>query len=167
MEQLMASPRSADDPVATLYAAHSARLRRIVRSGIRTQEAVVEDACQVAWSRLIPRVSTVNPEARLSWLVTTASREAIKLTRRAERDVSLEVLSDAEVELPVAAGPEETVALRERLHGVRALPLRQQQLVWLAGLGLNYEEMANYTRSSRRTVERQLLRAKHALRDAA
>ncbi len=167
MEQPVAGPHPAHDPVATLYAAHSARLRRIVKSGVRTQEAVIEDACQAAWSRLIPRVSTVNPEARLSWLVTTASREAIKLTRRAERDVSLEVLGAAEVELPVVAGPEETVAWRERLHGVGALPVRQQQLVWLAGLGLNYEEMADYTRSSRRTVERQLLRAKHALRDAA
>lgn len=166
MEQLVASPRPADDPVATLYAAHSARLRRIVGSGIRTQEAVIEDACQVAWSRLIPRVSTVNPEATLSWLVTTASREAVKLTRRARRDVSLEALLDDEAELPVVAGPEETLALRERLNGVSRLPGRQQQLVWLAGLGLSYEEMADYTDSTRRTVERQLLRAKQALRAA-
>ena len=39
--------------------------------------------------------------------------------------------------------------------------------MWLAGLGLSYAEMADYTHASRRTVERQLLRAKHTLRDAA
>ncbi len=136
MEQLVASLQSPDDPVATLYATHSARLRRIVGSGIRTQEAVIEDACQMAWSRLIPRLSTVNPEATLSWLVTTASREALKHTRRGQRDVSLEALLDDEVELPVVAGPEETVALRERLNGISRLPVRQQQLVWLAVIGV-------------------------------
>jgi RNA polymerase sigma factor (sigma-70 family) len=159
-----------DEPtevVADLYEAHARRLRRIVASGVRAPDAVIDDACQVAWSRLIPRAASVRPESSLAWLVTTASREAIKLNRRGARDVSLEALIDDDVQFPGADGPDVTVAQRERLDAVRSLPVRQQQLVWLSGLGLSYEEMAEYTRSTRRTVERQLLRAKHALRDAA
>jgi RNA polymerase sigma factor (sigma-70 family) len=166
MEQLR-KPDAPTEFLADLYAAHARRLRRIVASGVRAPDAVIDDACQVAWSRLIPRAASVRPESSLAWLVTTASREAIKLSRRGEREISLEALIDDDVQFPGADGPEITVAWRERLDTVRSLPVRQQQLVWLAGLGLSYEEMADYTRSSRRTVERQLLRAKHTLRDAA
>ncbi len=61
---------------------------------------------------------------------------------------------------------EELVAFRARLDEVRALPLRQQQLVWLQGLGLSYREMAGYTGATQRTVERQLMRAKRRLESA-
>jgi DNA-directed RNA polymerase specialized sigma24 family protein len=72
-----------------------------------------------------------------------------------------------DVAFPQGRGADELVALRERLGAVRALPLRQQRLVWLAGLGFSYVEMAEQTRQTRRTVERQLLRAKHVLGTAA
>lgn len=153
--------------VDELYAIHARRLRRIVGSAVGAPEAVIDDACQIAWTRLIPRAAAIRSEATLSWLVTTASREAIKLTRRAERELSLEALLDADAELPPSGAAEDLVALRERLGSVRGLPVRQQQLVWLAGLGFSYREMAEQTQASRRTVERQLLRAKQALRAAA
>jgi RNA polymerase sigma factor (sigma-70 family) len=165
MKQVARRPRSAI-PVGELYALHAVRLRRIVRSSVRAPEAVIEDACQVAWSRLIAHAASVRPEATLSWLVTTASREAIKLGRRAERDLSLEALLEDDVALPQIRGADELVGLRERLGAVRALPVRQQRLVWLAGLGFSYVEMAEQTRQTRRTVERQLLRAKHVLEAA-
>jgi RNA polymerase sigma factor (sigma-70 family) len=166
MKQVESRPGSAMT-VGELYALHAGRLRRIVRSSVRAPEAVIEDACQAAWSRLVAHAASVRPEARLSWLVTTASREAIKLRRRAERDLSLDALVEDDVAFPRARGADELVALRERLGAVRALPLRQQRLVWLAGLGFSYVEMAEQTRQTRRTVERQLLRAKHVLGTAA
>jgi len=52
------------------------------------------------------------------------------------------------------------------LDEIRALPERQQLFVWLQGLGLTYDEMADYTQATTRTVERQLMRAKRALRAA-
>ena len=159
--------RGPGDGVEELYALHAGRLRRIVGSAVRAPDAVLDDACQVAWSRLIPQAAAIRPEAALSWLVTTATREAIKLARRAERDVSLEGLIADDAALPHSGGTDDLVALRERLAAVRGLPVRQQQLVWLAGLGFSYRAMAEQTRSSRRTVERQLLRAKHTLRAAA
>ena len=35
--------------------------------------------------------------------------------------------------------------------------------MWLQGFGLSYSEIAAYTGDTRRTVERQLMRAKRAL----
>jgi DNA-directed RNA polymerase specialized sigma24 family protein len=58
--------------------------------------------------------------------------------------------------------------LRDRLAELRQLPERQQRLVWMHAAGLTYLEMAERTGDTRRTVERQLLRAKGRLeREAA
>ncbi len=168
MRHLDPQARTPTDALQDLYEREAGPLRRIVSSVVRAPEAVIDDACQVAWSRLIPRQKTISPETTLSWLVTTASREAIRLNRRADRDVSLEALVDepAQERLPEVPSADEVAAQRDRLTQIQYLPRRQQQLVWLHGLGLTYKEMAGYTGSSRRTVERQLLRAKHALRAA-
>ena len=60
---------------------------------------------------------------------------------------------------------EERFDLRERLEGVHRLPERQQRLVWLHAFGLSYAEMAAHEGCTPRTVDRQLLRARAALRD--
>jgi RNA polymerase sigma factor (sigma-70 family) len=155
------------DELEELYTTHAAQLRRIVAAGVRAPDAVIDDACQIAWSRLIRRRGEVRREATLAWLVTTASREAIRSNGRHERELSLDGLGEQAARIPPVPGPDEVVVQRERLAQVTALPRRQQRLVWLHGLGLNYCEMARYTGDSRRTVERQLLRAKHALRAVA
>jgi RNA polymerase sigma factor (sigma-70 family) len=157
------------EDVAELYAAQAARVRCLVSAGVRAPEAVVEDACQFAWSRLILHRARVRPETATAWVVRTAIHEAFKLTRRRGRDLSLDALTEEAGELgePSAvatSGPlEELVEHRARLESLRILPERQQRLVWLQGLGLSYAEMAGQTGDSRRTVERQLLRAKQAL----
>jgi RNA polymerase sigma factor (sigma-70 family) len=56
---------------------------------------------------------------------------------------------------------------RERLASIRRLPQRQQQVLWLHALGLSYNEIARHTGCTTRTVERQLLRARRAVRSAA
>ena len=154
-----------------LYRLLSPRLRQIVRSDVRAPEQVVEDACQIAWSRLIRHSDHVRREAVLSWLATTAVREAFKLSRRDRRELSLDAELERTGELPFpssAPGPAELVELRDRLAEVRRLPERQQRLVWMHAAGLTYVEMAGRTGDSRRTVERQLLRAKVRLeREAA
>jgi RNA polymerase sigma factor (sigma-70 family) len=157
--------------VDELYRRLAPRLRQIVRSNVRAPEPVVEDACQIAWSRLIRDSERVRREAALSWLATTAVREAYKLSRRDRRELSLDAELERTGELPFpssAPGPAEVVELRERLGEVRQLPERQQRLVWMHAAGLTYVEMADRTGDSRRTVERQLLRAKGKLeREAA
>ncbi len=62
---------------------------------------------------------------------------------------------------------EELVEQRARLETIGRLPERQQRLMWLQGLGLSYTEMAEHEGATPRTVERQLMRAKKRLREAA
>jgi RNA polymerase sigma factor (sigma-70 family) len=157
----------APDDLEQLYGAFADRLRQIVRFSIRAPEALIDDACQIAWSRLLRSWDCVRSEAALSWLVTTATREAVHLTRHSARELSLDELCSRHREwAPLPQSPQEIVELRARLAEIRCLPERQQRLVWLQGLGFSYTEMAGQTGDSRRTVERQLMRAKRALRSA-
>jgi RNA polymerase sigma factor (sigma-70 family) len=151
--------------MADLYRELNGSLRRIVRFNVHAPDALIEDACQVAWSRLLRRAGAVDREKTLAWLVTTATREALRLLRRADRELPLEALSQA-AGVRVVPAPDHVVELRARLAESDALPARQQRLVWLQGLGFSYAEMSGHTGTSLRAVERQLLRAKRTLRSA-
>jgi RNA polymerase sigma factor (sigma-70 family) len=164
--------------VGELYGSLSRRLEQIVRHDATASDEVIEDACQVAWGRLVAHASRVRPDAALSWLATTAVREVRKTTRRGARELPLDARPDANVtdsrspatsrdaEAPSPMpGPPELAELREQLRELAHLPQRQRQMVWLHGAGLSYVEIAAATGCTRRTVERQLLRAKRALRE--
>ena len=155
--------------IAELYRALAKPLEQIVRLDVWAPDPVIEDACQFAWGRLIHHRDHIRRETALAWLVTTAVREAVKLLRRDRRCVSL----DATLELGGEARLTHEVPAvdvlherRERLAAVRELPERHQRILWLHALGLTYAEIALHTGCSTRTVERQLLRAKRALREA-
>lgn len=153
-----------------LYARLANRLERIVRLDVSAPDAVIEDACQFAWSRLATDPGRVRLECVLSWLAKTAVHEAIKLLRRANRDLSLELAAQETpgiLSTATTAGPEELFEHRERLEAIGTLPERQQQMLWLQGIGLTYNDIATTTGCTNRTVERQLLRAKRALRAGA
>jgi RNA polymerase sigma factor (sigma-70 family) len=160
----------AENELGDLYAALAERLRQIVGGQVHASDALIEDSCQVAWSRLIRHHARVRRETALGWLATTALHEAFRLLRPQRREIPLEKLVDsADTTGPLApvSSLEELVEHRERLRTIERLPERQQRLLWLQGLGLSYTEMARYTGATPRTVERQLLRAKRALRAAA
>ena len=146
--------------VGELYAAHSRQLERIVRADVRASPALVEDACQFAWSRLIDHARRVRRETALAWLATTAVREALRLIDRASREAPL----DRGAERPACLSPEQVLEHRERLAQLSHLPARQQRMIWLHALGLSYAEIAAAQGCTIRTVERQLLRGKRALR---
>jgi len=153
-----------------LYARFANRLERIVRLDVSAPDAVIEDACQFAWSRLATDPGRVRSECVLSWLAKTAVHEAIKLLRRANRDLSLELAAQETpgiLSTATTAGPEELFEHRERLDAIGTLPERQQQMLWLQGIGLTYNDIATTTGCTNRTVERQLLRAKRTLRSGA
>src|SRR5436305_1609715 len=81
--------------VGALYAGTAGLVRCHVRSGVAASEAVIDDACQFAWSRLLHHRDRVSGDRVVAWLVTTALHEAYKLTRRAQREVALEGLAAA------------------------------------------------------------------------
>lgn len=149
--------------VANLYAAQAIRVRRLVHLRLTAPDAVVEDACQVAWMRLVLHRSRVRRQTAASWLVRVAAREALRLMDLRDRDRPLEVLDDDPGRAPdlIDAFADSDV----RRGAIDHLPERQRRLVWLQGLGFSYSEMAGVTGDSPRTVERQLLRAKRKLAD--
>ncbi|MGI8411512.1 MAG: sigma-70 family RNA polymerase sigma factor [Solirubrobacteraceae bacterium] len=159
--------RSGGGDLGELYGELSGRVKRIVRGDVRAPDPVIEDACQFAWSRLVDHRERVNADKVLSWLVTTAVHEAYKLIRRDDRELSLDAVLEHGEESWIdvrSPPPDELLEQREQLDAIRALPERQQRLLWLHGLGLSYTEMATHTGCTTRTVERQLLRAKHRMR---
>ena len=127
----MTEVQSAED-LGQLYARLGRQLERMVRSGVRAPDTVIEDACQFAWMHLIPRRQRVRPETLLGWLATTATHQALELLRRDQRELSWEQeLEQVPDGMPGPdPGPDELVAQRERLAGVVPVPgeLRLQPL---------------------------------------
>jgi RNA polymerase sigma factor (sigma-70 family) len=163
---LLEATRSID--VGELYGLLAARLEQIVRLDVRASDAVIEDACQFAWHRLLHHSHRVHRETALAWLARTAVHEAFKLVRRDQRELSLDVVLEADGEPALAVAPptpQELLEDRERIARVRGLPERQQRVVWLHAFGLSYTEIAAHEGCTRRTVDRRLVRARHALRD--
>jgi RNA polymerase sigma factor (sigma-70 family) len=149
--------------IGELYGLLARRLEQIVRLDVGAPDVVIEDACQVAWSRLLHHRDRVHRETVMSWLVRTAVREALRVLRRGRRELPLETTAE-ETMLGTQATPAQLIECRERLAELGRLPERQQRAVWLHALGLNYTEIAVYEGCTTRTVERQLLRARQAIR---
>jgi RNA polymerase sigma factor (sigma-70 family) len=153
--------------VAELYARNASLVRCQLCSEVTAPEAVIDDACQFAWIRLLHHRHRVAGDRVVSWLITTARREVFKLVRRDGHDLSLEQLMEETGDLRInrtAPEPEEAVGARLRLELLHELQERQERLMWLRGLGFSYPEMAAETATTVRTVERQLLKARRTVR---
>jgi RNA polymerase sigma-70 factor (ECF subfamily) len=153
--------------VGGLYRRLAPRLERIVRLDVRAGDAVIEDACQFAWSRLVHHADRVRADTVLAWLARVAVHEALRLLRRERRELSLEGESEslqAHALWSSHPPPEVLYEHRERLAVLAGLPERERRMVWLHALGLSYGEIATYSGCTVRTVERQLLRGKQRLR---
>jgi RNA polymerase sigma factor (sigma-70 family) len=152
--------------IGDLYVAFAARLVEIVSFNVRAPEAVIEDACQFAWTRMLHHRGRVRRDAVRAWLTRTATHQALKLVRREDRELSLDAILEPAGALARAGltpALEDLIEQRGRLESIRGLPQRQQRLVWLHGLGFSYAEMARDCGYTERTVERQLLRGKRRL----
>jgi len=153
--------------VAELYARSAGLVRGRVCSEVTASEAVIDDACQFAWIRLLHHRHRIGRDRAVSWLITTALHEVFKLVRRDSHDLSLEQLMEETGDLRItrtAPAPEEAVGARLRLELLRELPERRERLMWLQGLGFSYPEMATQTGATVRTVDRQLTKARRTVR---
>jgi RNA polymerase sigma factor (sigma-70 family) len=159
--------QAGDGRVHDLYYDLQPQLVRILVSNLQAPEWIVDDACQSAWSSLLEHRGAVVAGGELGWLSTTATRAALRLLRRersaecCEEPPSLASLDALCVPEP---GPARSFELRERLAEVKRLPVRQQRLVMLHGFGYEYDEIAAATGETRRTIARQLTRARRQLR---
>lgn len=144
-----------------LYRDLQPRLAGILAANLQAPEWVIEDACQTAWSSLIEHRRSVIPGSELGWLATTATRVALRLLRR--EPLTSRAALPAPVALADFRAPERQLEVRERLAEIRRLPVRQQRVVLLHGFGYEYGEIAAVTGETRRTVARQLTRARQRL----
>ncbi|MGI8411552.1 MAG: RNA polymerase sigma factor [Solirubrobacteraceae bacterium] len=159
------------EAIAALYEREAGTVQRLVRQRVRAPHAAIEDACQTAWVRLCAREDvSLDPPAARSWLVITAVREAWRSTGGREATVGGWLAdTDTPQELPEPAGDAAdplaiAVQRDEARRRLLVLTDRERQFLALQALGLNYEEIGEQTGASRRTVERQILRARRKVR---
>lgn len=68
-----------------------------VARGFRLDEATAKDVSQTVWLRLIENVDSIkDPERLPGWLATTARREALRVAKKAERDIPSDFEFDVE-----------------------------------------------------------------------
>ena len=158
--QPLLEPTSPAIDFTAAYRELAGPLAQLVRTDVRTSEEVVEDACQEAWSRLWTHGSGVQAERTLSWLATTARREALRLQRHTPYERPLEP-----GQVSAAASTVDALAeRREQLARVNDLPARQQRMLWMRMLGFRCDEIGNALACTPRTVDRQLARARAKVR---
>jgi RNA polymerase sigma factor (sigma-70 family) len=159
--------------LAVVFSALAPRLTRSVRGRVQGPEEVIDDACQSAWTLFADHADRLEGDRALAWLTTTAYREAFRITRREQRELSLDALAEAlggVAELPFpapGADPHELLEQRERIDQLRALPRRQGRILWLRAAGHSYAELARSIGCTRRTIDRQLLRGRQRMRAMA
>ena len=123
MTLIRETPSPGVGDVGELYGSLARRLEQIVRLDVRASDAVIEDACQFAWCRLLRHSHRVHRETVMAWLARTAVHEAFKLLWRDRRELSLDVaLDDGEHELAWAVDPATPDAEHVAKGGILPIP---------------------------------------------
>jgi DNA-directed RNA polymerase specialized sigma24 family protein len=153
-----------------LYRAHHTRLLRLIAHDVSARPQVIEDACAFAWAELLAR----QPERTsiVGWLRIVASREAIRLAQHDRVTVPMSALdpgrllaSSRPMCCPPADADDHCHAL-EALAMVAGLPERKRTFLAAKVAGYSYNEIAAQLDVSWLTVNRQLVRARTAVRAA-
>jgi RNA polymerase sigma factor (sigma-70 family) len=112
-------------------------------------------------------------EAILAWLWVVATRESLRLLRQETRcppvdqsEIESDRFTEASPEALCTERSQDRSRVREALELITALPPRQGRVMVLHMAGYTYEEISAQTGDSRRTVERQLIRARTRIRAA-
>lgn len=160
----MAHPALRGDE-ADVFAAHHDKLFHVLRRRVNASEALIEDAISMTWVIFL-RAQPERTPTLFGWLVIVAEREAWRLCKRSRSTIAIDELEC--LDMPHAPVVEAVVDARDRLdRGARAMTARQRQIVGLKAAGYRYDEIAQFTGDSVRTVERQLLRGRARARAAA
>jgi RNA polymerase sigma factor (sigma-70 family) len=153
-----------------LYHAHHTRLLRLIARDVSARPQLIEDACAFAWAELLAR----QPERTsiVGWLRIVARREAIRLARHYRVTVPMSAVDfdrlphrSQATSCPAADAAEHCCAL-DALAAVAGLPERKRSVLTLKVAGYSYEEIVAQLDVSWRTVNRQLVGARTAIRSA-
>jgi len=159
-------PQCGDE--ANLYERHHQALLIAVSHAINRSDALIEDACQTAWTILMRRQP--DRAAVFAWLYVVAIHEAYRLSAIERRELHLEDLAidgDWETTLAGRVTVEDQLEALEALRALAALPDRQRQDLSLRVGGFSYREIAAMTGGRTFTnVNKHLVKARTAIRRA-
>ena len=170
------TPRLRGDE-AELYRLHQRALLGRTRLAVRAPEALIEDACQLAWMQLL----LYQPEPRenaLAWLTVVARNEAYRLARDYQRALpasSVTTTDDegrtTEFDPDLAPGPERDPLLghdaQEALAALAELKPSQRAALALKVAGYKYKEIQELCGGKTYTwVNRHITEGRAALRAA-
>ena len=156
---------SRHEQIGAFYADTAARLERTVAHHVHANGTVVEDACAVAWFKLLRRCDIHLGIDGLWWLYRVAIHEAWRLMSEERREPAIDLTEHAEA-LAAAGDVVNAAEQRARLRALDELPERQARILLLHAYGFTYAEIARLTGATYRTIDRQLRRARQRLRDA-
>jgi DNA-directed RNA polymerase specialized sigma24 family protein len=159
-------PQRGDE--ANLYQRHHQALSIAVSHAINGSGALIEDACQTAWTILLRRQP--DRASVFAWLYVVAIHEAYRLSAIERREVHLEDLAidgDWETILAGRVTVEDQLEALEALRALAGLPDRQREDLSLRVAGFNYREIAAMTDGRTYTnVNKHLVKARAAIRRA-
>ena len=153
-----------------LYRAHHKRLLRLIARDVPARPQVIEDACGFAWTELLAR----QPERTsiVGWLRIVARREAIRLAQSDRVTVLMSAIDPdgltdrgQSTSCPTASASQHRDAL-DALVLLAGLPERKRTFLAAKVAGYSYDEIASELDVSWLTVNRQLVRARAAVREA-
>src|SRR5215204_6876878 len=133
------APRHGDE--ADLYRRHHHALLIAVSHAINGSGALIEDACQTAWTILLRRQP--DRASVFSWLYVVAIHEAYRLSAIERRELHLEDLAiegDWETILAGRLSVEDQLEALEALRTLAALPKAQRRDLTLRVAGFSYRE---------------------------
>jgi RNA polymerase sigma factor (sigma-70 family) len=160
---------------AELFTKHHGHLLRIVRSLVVAPEALIEDACAMAWEMFLRKQPERGPTL-IGWLRVVAVREAWRLSRIQRRQPGLEDAVDPDTVMPmgetweaVIPGPADTereLEAKRALVVLAELPEKQRRYLALHIGGFRYEEIMEVTGATYTNVNKHLTRARASVRRA-
>jgi RNA polymerase sigma factor (sigma-70 family) len=153
---------------AELYRRHHQALLIAVSHAINGSGALIEDACQTAWTILLRRQP--DRASVFAWLYVVAIHEAYRLSAIERRELHLEDLAiegDWETILAGSLTVEDQLEALEALRALAALPDRQRHDLSLRVAGFTYREIAQLTGGRTYTnANKHLTKARAAIRRA-
>ncbi|MGI9100727.1 MAG: RNA polymerase sigma factor [Solirubrobacteraceae bacterium] len=150
--------------LAELYTEHHATLQRHIAHRVNAPRALIEDACQAAWTRLASRHDiALDSDHTRGWLYTVAVREAWALTgERQLTDPLPHWLGQADDD--VGAEALARITDLEHLALLNTLKPAEREALILHAAGHSYRQIAQATGASYTAVNRRIREGRARLR---
>jgi len=173
------STRRRDQQVGTFFVTHAGRLQRAVRRHLNhVGDALIEDACQMAWTRLLQRPDITLDARGFGWLTTVAVHEAWRLGPVTQEQPAGALTSPADCNRKPGERPEpadtdhrgtaeralDHIEHDDRLQAMRALKPSEREALYLNGLGYTYREITRLSGATYTAVNRRIREGRAALR---